>query len=366
MNLTIAENLKNLRLKKGVTQNDLAEFLGMSNQSVSKWERGEGFPDITLLPAIASYFGVTVDDLLGCGRIAIDAKVQDYLEQSQKLSHDYNVWEDLDLWEAAYAEFPNEPKVIDGLMGSLFAIYMCESPDDPERYAARTIELGQRLLDESNDSEIREHAVQILCYTYSHLGDTENAKRYAEQMGNYPTSRGQLLASVLDGEEKVRQAQGNVESLAVCIYQNVNEMYFSGCFTPEEQIRLWKFVVRLYELIYEDGNYGFHHDILFVTWQQIARQYASLKDTKHCLEAVAKCAEHCIAYDKLVQSGGTGAYTAPAVNRLTYNLNDTVPTEKGTESYILLECLTDPCYDLIRDDARYAELTEKLKPYARA
>lgn len=366
MNLTIAENLKNLRLKKGVTQNDLAEFLGMSNQSVSKWERGEGFPDITLLPAIASYFGVTVDDLLGCGRIAIDSKIQDYLAQSQKLAHEYRIHEDLALWETAYAEFPNEPKVLQGLMSSLFSVWMCESPDDPEAYAARILELGHRLLDESNDNAIREHAVQILCYTYSHLGDTENAKFYAEQQTGYQTTKDQLLAAVLEGEEKAKQAQENIESLAACMYQNVNELVFSGCFSPEEQIHLRKFVVRLYELLYEDRNYGFYHDVLFVTWQQIARLYARLADAENCLSAVEKCAEHCIAYDKLVQSGGTGKYTSYMVDRLTYDLTETVPTEKGTQSHILLECLSDPCYDLIRTNARYTALTEKLNPYAEA
>lgn len=369
MNLTIAENLKNLRQKKGNTQDELAEFLNMSKQSVSKWERDEGYPDITLLPRIAAYYDVTVDDLLGCGRIAIDGKIQGYRDRSAKLSHEYRIHEDLALWETAYAEFPNEPKVLQGLMGSLFSVWMaekCEQPDAPEMYSERILELGKRLLDESNDNAIRDHAVQILCYTYSHLGDMENAKFYAEQQAGYHTTKDQLLAAVLEGEEKAKQAQKNIASLAACMYQNVNEMDFSGCFTPEEEIRLRKFVVRLYELVCEDGNYGFYHDVLFVTWQQIALSYARLNDAENCLAAVEKCAEHCIAYDKLVQSGGTGKYTSYMVDRLTYDLNETVPTEKGTQCYILLECLTNPGYDLIRNDVRYTQIKEKLKPYAKA
>lgn len=53
-----------LRKKKGYTQTKLANFLSVSDKSISKWESGKGFPDITLLPAIASVLGTTVDYLL--------------------------------------------------------------------------------------------------------------------------------------------------------------------------------------------------------------------------------------------------------------------------------------------------------------
>ena len=122
----------------------------------------------------------------------------------------------------------------------------------------------------------------------------------------------------------------------------------------------------MYELVYEDENYGFYHDILFVTWQQIAWLYARLNDTGNCLYALGKCAEHGIAYDRLVLSGGTGKYTALTVNRLTYDLNETVPTEAGSQCHILLECLRAPYYNLIHTDERYTALTEKLKTYAKA
>ena len=66
----IAEKRKAL----GLTQRQVAEQLGMSDKSVSKWERDEGCPDITLLPAIASYYDVSIDDLLGVGKIYKEKK----------------------------------------------------------------------------------------------------------------------------------------------------------------------------------------------------------------------------------------------------------------------------------------------------
>ena len=69
MTIYLSENLKNLRRGKDITQEKLAEYLGVTFQSVSNWERGESYPDITMLPEIASFFGVSTDELLGVGRV---------------------------------------------------------------------------------------------------------------------------------------------------------------------------------------------------------------------------------------------------------------------------------------------------------
>ncbi len=53
-----------LRKAKGLTQQGSADRLGVSNKTVSKWESGGGFPDITVLPALAELYGVTADDIL--------------------------------------------------------------------------------------------------------------------------------------------------------------------------------------------------------------------------------------------------------------------------------------------------------------
>ena len=63
------ENLGNticrLRRKKGVTQETLADFIGVTKASVSKWETGSTLPDIQVLPLLAVFFEVTVDELVG-------------------------------------------------------------------------------------------------------------------------------------------------------------------------------------------------------------------------------------------------------------------------------------------------------------
>ena len=63
MSVKFNENLRALRKQKGNTQEELANFLNISVQSVSKWECGDGHPDITLLPMIAAEFGISIDEL---------------------------------------------------------------------------------------------------------------------------------------------------------------------------------------------------------------------------------------------------------------------------------------------------------------
>lgn len=65
MKLAINENLKKLRAKTNVTQEKLAAYLGVSFQAVSRWENGIAYPDIELLPEIARFFGVSLDELMG-------------------------------------------------------------------------------------------------------------------------------------------------------------------------------------------------------------------------------------------------------------------------------------------------------------
>ena len=61
----ISEKLSTLRTAKGVTQDDVAQALGISNKTVSKWENGTSMPDLTMLVMLAKYYEVTTDTLLG-------------------------------------------------------------------------------------------------------------------------------------------------------------------------------------------------------------------------------------------------------------------------------------------------------------
>ena len=85
MTIYLGENIKRMRKERELTQETLANFLGVSYQSISKWERGDSFPDITLLPSIASFFDVTTDELLGIEKTRKEEKIQNYIDEYEAL-----------------------------------------------------------------------------------------------------------------------------------------------------------------------------------------------------------------------------------------------------------------------------------------
>ncbi len=69
MKLTIGENIRNFRKKNDLTQEAFADRLGVTYQSVSRWENGATYPDLELIPAIAAALAISVDELLGIPQI---------------------------------------------------------------------------------------------------------------------------------------------------------------------------------------------------------------------------------------------------------------------------------------------------------
>ena len=84
MELKIGNKIKSLRKKRQVTQEQLAEKIGVSFQAVSKWENNVALPDITLIPVLANYFGVSTDEILSYDSFEKDREIMDYARRSQQ------------------------------------------------------------------------------------------------------------------------------------------------------------------------------------------------------------------------------------------------------------------------------------------
>lgn len=108
MKLAVGEKIALLRKEKDITQTELAEYLFLTPQTVSRWEAGGGDPDIALLPKIAAFFGVSIDELFGLSS----------LERTKDLVAKYSVLRDDRSFQEAMESIDSQIQTIDAFMSN--------------------------------------------------------------------------------------------------------------------------------------------------------------------------------------------------------------------------------------------------------
>ena len=155
MNLNFAENFKRLRKAKELTQEKTADSLGVSSQSVSRWELGICYPDIELLPAIANYFGVTVDELLSNDVRSKKKDFEFYFEKVKTLSDDTE--ECIDFVKEYCRKYPEEDYFVYDLMYAIRE-YAVGDVEKTEKYMPVLLKNAERLM----ETRYRSAVIQLM------------------------------------------------------------------------------------------------------------------------------------------------------------------------------------------------------------
>lgn len=175
MKLAIGENIKSLRKVKNITQETLAEMLGISCQSVSRWELGVCYPEMELMPEIAKIFDISVDRLMGVDALVEKKRVDEYLGRFQTAINHGKVDECIAIAREGVAEFPNNYELLNKLMYALFV-----SGDDSgnipnwkenmEKYDKEIVSLGERIMKYCPDQNLRLEATSRLAFHHCEIG----------------------------------------------------------------------------------------------------------------------------------------------------------------------------------------------------
>lgn len=217
----IAKNLKRLRQDMGLTQEELAGRVGVTGQAVSKWERDESYPDITLLPALANCFGVTADELLGISQT--EEKMWDVYSQAIALQKEGKYHDAAAVYGDALQTFPADT----GLSAARAASYAMAGED-----IEHAIMMCERRLEADLDDHARSGEVAILCFLYKSAGMTEKAERLARRRPHARDSRELLLPNFLAPPEREAYLREHLPGILTAICELID-----GAGTDEEHLR---------------------------------------------------------------------------------------------------------------------------------
>lgn len=212
MEWTIGRRLREKRLERGLTQEEVGAQLGVSYQAVSKWERQEGLPDVTLLPALARLFRTTTDDLLGvhdaAAQAAYDQINRTWQAQNQAGQHVENIT----LMRQALRQYPGDSLLMVQLSTSLEKAEGTEA-EQRERLAA-SIRVQEDILRLGGSAEVTTAVQFNLCFSLWKAGQTQQAIDRARNLPSLWKTRENALAYFLKGAERQQLSQDALRPLA--------------------------------------------------------------------------------------------------------------------------------------------------------
>ena len=150
MNRNFSNNFKTMRKQRNLTQEQIAETLGVSCQAVSKWETNSSYPDITLLPIVADYFGVSVDYLIGHDTSKQFEEIDNACKLADNMFTENRYIEAVPVLREMLIKHPGNEKLMYKLAWALSGTIK-ESKENYEE----AILLYQKILEISTDTEMR-------------------------------------------------------------------------------------------------------------------------------------------------------------------------------------------------------------------
>ena len=195
MEIRMGEKIKALRKQKNVSQEVLAQALGVSFQAVSKWETGAALPDVALIPAIAGFFEVSTDELFDFNLLEQERKVMDICRAAADIRDERPAEAEAMLREGL-KQFPGNEIILNNLLYTMRA---------PER-SEEVVTLCKSILEVTKLDDVKYDVLRILAETYHAMGEQSLVQPTLEQIPEIYFSKLELAAKLLEGEEAMKAA----------------------------------------------------------------------------------------------------------------------------------------------------------------
>lgn len=220
MNSSIGKQILKLRKEKKTSQADLADFLGIQSQTVSKWERDVCVPDIARLPQIAAFFGITLDELFGINKTN---DVENAISETENLILQRK-------WKAAakksaslVMEFPAHKCFTEKLLLTLSQSILCGERFS-KKFVSEAVSLGKRAVWEASEPNQKNNIIYHLCNLLYVLKRVEEADFYAEMLPSANMCRETLDMYKYDGDKLISLSSQNISLYYMLIGNSFSNM----------------------------------------------------------------------------------------------------------------------------------------------
>ena len=196
MEINMGGKIRQLRKQRNISQEVLAQALGVSFQAVSKWENSVAMPDVAMIPAIASFFGVSTDELFDFNLIEQEKKVQELCWAAAEYRFTDPKKSETMLREAL-RQYPGNEIILNNLL------YVMQSPD---RYD-EVITVCKSILEITKYDDVKYDVTRILAQTYHDKGDQALVRPTLEQIPEIYFSKLELASVLLEDDEALEASR---------------------------------------------------------------------------------------------------------------------------------------------------------------
>lgn len=373
MQVNLGEKIRELRRRDGRTQETFAAALGVTGQAVSRWEANGGYPDMEIIPSIANYFHITIDELFGYDSDR-SSKIKAITERADTyLNAQAGMAECVLLLRDAISEFPAEPQLLLRLGYALTQLGWqkhgargmttdgCDYTQNDTDYNSRNaywreaLSLFERVLGMDIDPDNRTAVITAAIRLYASMGASDKAEAMSKKQDSVVICREVLLAAATDGERRDRY-QGKallalMRQLKIVIESSVMSK-LSMCWS-EAGVRKLLDAAHMYESVLDDGNCGSAHSDLRDLYLWSAIFTARQGNTAQALKYFDTAFTHEKRYEA-IRCTGIYHYTAPLVSKVTFPSENFPAVPEGAWKGRLSAAPAN-LIDAIKGDERYAE-----------